>query len=494
MNYKFVLKALSFLLLTPFVFADDCGDIKDYLKEKYSNADFEDIIDKCNVNDQGKLTELTVINYYLQEEDVNKILSYNTIKDLTYKVKFKVRDLGHDYQTEVIEHPGYSSFPTAITNLPELEVLAFNYENVHNIKYWSHRNNTLIETGSLKLSKTLKKLSFEQINFKSQNMEELSTLTNLESLKLSYCKFDEVGLSPLGNIESLKTLTLYDSYIPNNINKIKSLEQLYFPELACESSDFYDFNGLDNLKSMEVTLVSDCKFDTSELEKLSEINIEGETSLFGVGVGSSISLKSPDNLKKLQLSHVKITSDTFKDISSLPNLEELSILYCSPDENIDFKSLECHDKLEKLTISHSSQDYTSKVLDVNFEILNDLNNLKYLDLSNNQIEKFPKQLASSKNLEHIDLSSNQIVDKIPESYNNLENLKYFNIAYNKSVGGKVLKNKNLKECFYGYNDEAKDICIPKDYEPNCLTGGEYKTCDDEEVESTDGKCGEGHGN
>jgi len=67
------------------------------------------------------------------------------------------------------------------------------------------------------------------------------------------------------------------------------------------------------------------------------------------------------------------------------------------------------------------------------------------------------------------------------------------IFYNKCVVVKVLKNKSLKECFYGYIDETKDICIPKDYEPNCLTGSEYKTCDDGDVESTDGQCGEGYG-
>jgi len=34
----------------------------------------------------------------------------------------------------------------------------FNYENVHDLKYWDIRTNIIIETGSLNLPKTLKKL------------------------------------------------------------------------------------------------------------------------------------------------------------------------------------------------------------------------------------------------------------------------------------------------------------------------------------------------
>ncbi len=59
MNLKFVLKAFSLLLLTSFVFADDCSDIKDYLVKKFNKENaFEEIIEKCNTNDQGKVIAL----------------------------------------------------------------------------------------------------------------------------------------------------------------------------------------------------------------------------------------------------------------------------------------------------------------------------------------------------------------------------------------------------------------------------------------------------
>ena len=69
-----------------------------------------------------------------------------------------------------------------------------------------------------------------------------------------------------------------------------------------------------------------------------------------------------------------------------------------------------------------------------------------------------------------------------------------NIENNKSFSGKVLTNKSLEKCGYSnYND----LCIPKDYELNCLINKNVslKTCEGESNSdvSTDGNCGEGHG-
>jgi len=59
MNLKNILKALSFSLVTSFVFAsetNDCNEIKKYLKSKSLN--YENTIVQCTMNDQGNVTEL----------------------------------------------------------------------------------------------------------------------------------------------------------------------------------------------------------------------------------------------------------------------------------------------------------------------------------------------------------------------------------------------------------------------------------------------------
>jgi len=69
---------------------------------------------------------------------------------------------------------------------------------------------------------------------------------------------------------------------------------------------------------------------------------------------------------------------------------------------------------------------------------------------------------------------------------------FFFISYiggNKSIRGKILKNKSLEQCYYSDN---YDLCIPKDFEANCYLSDVYKTCE-EENESSNGQCGEGIG-
>jgi len=59
---------------------------------------------------------------------------------------------------------------------------------------------------------------------------------------------------------------------------------------------------------------------------------------------------------------------------------------------------------------------------------------------------------------------------------------------NESIDGKVLKNKNLEECRYGSPSETVDLCIPKDYEQNCLIGNEYKICKDDPTTIINNNC------
>jgi len=59
MNIKFIFKALSFSLVISFVFASEinnCNEIKEYLEKKSLN--YTKTIEKCTMNDQGKITEL----------------------------------------------------------------------------------------------------------------------------------------------------------------------------------------------------------------------------------------------------------------------------------------------------------------------------------------------------------------------------------------------------------------------------------------------------
>ncbi|OUM66600.1 carbohydrate-binding module family 18 protein, partial [Piromyces sp. E2] len=115
------------------------------------------------------------------------------------------------------------------------------------------------------------------------------------------------------------------------------------------------------------------------------------------------------------------------------------------------------------------------------------------NLSGNKLYVFP-ELGSLKNLEYINLSSNDIYDTIPESLNELENLKYFDVADNKAIKGKILTNSKIEECFYSSFYSKYELCIPKGYEIKCLNEDSFMPCEEENIDvNSDGKCGEGYG-
>jgi len=502
---KFILKALSFSLVSSVVFAaetNDCNEIKNYLENK--SLDYNKTVEKCITDNQGKVVELKVLNYDLQEEDVNQILSYQSIQDLEYSVQFiQGEERDTPYSFPLLPHPGFSTFPSAIANLPELEKLNFNYNNFRRIKYSPDTKYITIENEFLKLSK-LKILTLHHIELSNDNVKELSKLNNLEELNLYQCLIDSDELESFEDHENLTKLSLYnymgsDGNFPNRINKLKSLKQLNIENCHCDKSS-YDFNGLENLESFNYVIPEACDLDLSKLNKLSELSIKSSNYVFFNGIATPMDLKLPNSLKSLNLFRLTLTSDNYNVVANLPNLEELT-LYCYGDSNeIDIESLKSHDKLRKLTINsftgdnivlkNNKLDFLNELVNLTYlelsndsltEIsqLKDLKNLKYLDLSNNVLQKFPEALATLKNIEYINLSSNIIKDELPKSLSQLENLKYFNIEGNENVTGNVLTNKSLENCIYSGVD---NLCIPKGYELNCLTSDEnvsFKTCKEE---------------
>jgi len=58
---------------------DDCKEILNYIKDKYPERSCD-----CTNNSEGEVVELNIINHEFTDEDIKKILSYNTISKLIY--------------------------------------------------------------------------------------------------------------------------------------------------------------------------------------------------------------------------------------------------------------------------------------------------------------------------------------------------------------------------------------------------------------------------
>jgi len=85
MKFNQIFKSLTGLAcLFSVVYAGDCGDIDDYLKNKqYADK----IIEECIENENGEVFSLKINNarLSLSQKDIDKLTSYKTLTNLEYK-------------------------------------------------------------------------------------------------------------------------------------------------------------------------------------------------------------------------------------------------------------------------------------------------------------------------------------------------------------------------------------------------------------------------
>jgi len=214
-------------------------------------------------------------------------------------------------------------------------------------------------------------------------------------------------------------------------------------------------------------------------------------------------LKYFTTAKRLDFVDVELNQDNINEISTLVSLEKLYIRHSSCDPTIDYNPLKNLTNLNELTMEayeYHHHNYYKRLTEVP-EFVFELANLTTLHIAGQEVTKIPVQLSNLKKLEVLDLSDNNIDDTLPESLNELSELKNLMISGNVNIKGKTLTNDKLEQCTYSENYE---LCKAK--EMDCLKALSYqfKDCSDvntnegtekesEEVYSTNGQCGGSNG-
>jgi len=204
---KYILKSLFLTSLCASAYAakDDCKELRTYLD--YAITD-------CKMNDNGEMIELAYSSYQEEttEEAYKKALSYPTLKKLTF------RDEYSDC------HP----LTYGLSNLKNLEEL-----NIRSFRGYLAPN-------TLKGLTSLKKFTFDTGDsvggLLKENLEELGTLTNLESITLIYADLNEEGLKSLQNLNKVTSLTLkcgekVNLNVAGLLANLKNVKELYEFEL-----------------------------------------------------------------------------------------------------------------------------------------------------------------------------------------------------------------------------------------------------------------------
>jgi Leucine-rich repeat (LRR) protein len=113
----------------------------------------------------------------------------------------------------------------------------------------------------------------------------------------------------------------------------------------------------------------------------------------------------------------------------------------------------------------SCRNITSEMISELFENINDITNLKFLDLSNNElIEDMPENIFDKlSDLEHLDLSCNNL-SSIPKNiFDKLTNLTHLDISYNdlSSIPANIFNKLTNLRYLYLYDNQIMTKDLPR---------------------------------
>jgi len=226
-------------------------------------------------------------------------------------------------------------------------------------------------------------------------------------------------------------------YIDLNYNKIERIYKEYF-------------NGLTNLKYIHLS--------NNQIQSLEKETFNGLNSLEAIYLSSN-QLKRLDglfngltNLKLLDCSNnqiEKLSNCVFQDVS---NLKEI-YLDGNLLESIQSEHFNCVYKLEILSLKNNkiqyidanSFDYNQKLIGINLKnnqlcridmktFTNaGLNKLEWLILSNNNLQTIDEKFANLESLKKIDLSNNQLENLDPQTFRDVKSLRKLNLNNNQLI-------------------------------------------------------------
>ncbi|ORX66389.1 L domain-like protein [Anaeromyces robustus] len=235
-------------------YSGDCKEIQKYIS-KNVNKNVDKYLLTCKVNSNGKVTQLKISDSELTDENIKKILSYNTITELYY-----ISECNSGSCVKKREQ-----FPSAISKLTNLRRLSFfsnHYlENKNKYEHYYYK----INSNTIKPLKKLNHLYFDFVKFSKDYTNEIASLTNIESMKLYNCQFED--LSALKNLTKLKSLKIVAKKIVDSTRLSTNDTQLSeIPKFV------YSLKNLDTLV-LNGHLISNIPDELSTLKKLEWLDL-----------------------------------------------------------------------------------------------------------------------------------------------------------------------------------------------------------------------------
>lgn len=250
----------------------------------------------------------------------------------------------------------------------------------------------------------------------------------------------------LENIDKLKFINL------ENLEKLNlSKNSFYF------DNDFY-YNNERNFLEEIISIFTESKnlkeLDISENSNIQQLpgSIGNFTNLTKLNLSETEFYGIPDTFSQLtNLTHLNLTGNlheswthrqgyerhkkTMNNLQNIEGLINLKVLYLRNFQIINLPNLSNLTSLTNLYLSNNgiriANNYDNDALNfTNMEsLLQNLTNLKELNLSYNEIQLIPDTITQLTNLENLDFSNNPHLKVLPINFGNLNKLKNLNLSF-----------------------------------------------------------------
>jgi len=417
-------------------YSGQCREIYAYLKSQGKEKNFYD----CGENNKGEVIDLSLYPFSLKNEQLQKVLSYNTIMDLSFEDCPKMYGGGNRNKFDCDSIPTNYEVLKTLTNLKEF--------------YFD---------GILDMSDNV----FPNIP-KSVELLWIGSRGHPQHLKLTQDMVDR-----LSKLTNLKSLTIYETEISENLNfrKFKNLKKLSTLKMTFDEPNLSSFpnyvqgNILKYCKNLKKLIIENGEFDENNLNaigyltKLNELTLENPKFLEETNFTS---LKKLKNLTFLELRCRSESSDDVKNLSpnffSLTKLRTFSNIDCgyqgdfiptSPENSLTWANLK---NLDYIRMYNFDNQHQKKIFDIKY--LADIPSLKEVHIQGTGYSSIPENIENLQNLEVLKITYNQdLVDSLPKSIVNLEKLRVLDISYNHitSLPDEIGNLKNLRELTF-YNN------------------------------------------
>jgi len=208
------------------------------------------------------------------------------------------------------------------------------------------------------------------------------------------CHCDEIDQPKSVNCDGLQLTNLTNLFFNGTIEKLTLVNN----SLTLHSDDEIQLlNNLTSLKYLDLSKNPLTKIPSLLFENLEYLNLE-ETELTTISFPQTF--ENSTKLQSLILSKNKITKINANDLKYFPSLKKLSL---------DIDQLM---SIDRQTLVSAKNSIESISLRSNFlqtsEFLSNLSNLFSIDLDENHLKHFPKELLNASRLGYVSLRNNQI--------------------------------------------------------------------------------------